>query len=60
MLEPKKTGRPTKKPSIAELDMLYRNMTVRELANHYEVAEVTVRRWIAAYRKELREKKGEI
>lgn len=54
MLEFKKPGRPSKKPTMAELDMLYQNMTLKELATHYGVAESTAKKWIIGYRKELR------
>ena len=46
-------GRPSKRPSNAELAMLYSSMTAKELANHYGVAEATVRTWIQKARKEV-------
>ena len=52
MIEWKKNGRPTKRPSEAELSMLYSQMTAKELAERYSVTEQTVRRWISFYRKE--------
>ena len=56
MLECKRAGRPSNKPTMAELDMMYQHMTAKELANHYGVAEVTVKKWIYRYRKELKRK----
>lgn len=52
MLEPKRGGRPSKKPTIEELDYLYQKKTAREIAAFYGVTENTVRRWIHEYRKE--------
>ena len=48
----KQSGRKSKKPSKVELEMLYSQMSAREVAEHYEVAESTVRKWIGEYRKE--------
>ena len=55
MLEVKKGGRPTKKPSIEELDKMYANMTAKEIAIKFGVTEQTVRRWICNYRKEQKQ-----
>ena len=52
MLKPKKNGRPSKKPTMEELDYLYTQKTAREIAAFYGVTEQTVRRWIHEYRKE--------
>lgn len=52
MLEPKKIGRPSKKPTIEELDYLYSKKTAKEVATLYGVTEQTIRRWIREYRKE--------
>ena len=48
----KQSGRKSKKPTEAELEMLYSQMSAREVAEHYGVAESTVRKWIGKYRKE--------
>lgn len=48
----KQSGRKSKKPSQAELEMLYSQMSAREVGEHYGVAESTVRKWIGEYRKE--------
>lgn len=45
-------GRPSKRPTNAELAMLYQNMTAKEVAEHYGVSEYTVRNWINKARKE--------
>ena len=55
MLEVKKGGRPTKKPSIEELDKMYANMTAKEIAIKFGVTEQTVRRWICNYREEQKQ-----
>ena len=55
MLEVKKGGRPTKRPSIEELDKMYANMTAKEIAIKFGVTEQTVRRWICNYRKEQKQ-----
>lgn len=47
----KKGGRPSKKPSIEMLNMLYQSMTAKEIAEKYGVTESTVRSWIARARK---------
>lgn len=56
MIERKKAGRPSLKPSEEELAMLYKAMTMREVAQHYGVTEQTVKRWIYGYRREARER----
>lgn len=48
----KKGGRPSKKPDINVLNMLYQTMTAKQIAEHYDVKEATVRSWIARARKE--------
>ena len=48
----KQSGRKSKKPSKVELEMLYSQMSGREVAEQYGVAESTVRKWIGEYRKE--------
>lgn len=48
----KKGGRPSKRPSNAELAMLYASMTAREIAEQYGVSVYTVRNWINKARKE--------
>lgn len=52
MIASKKKGRPSKRPSNAELSMLYSGMTAREVAVHYGVALSTVKTWIRLARKE--------
>lgn len=47
----KKGGRPTKKPSLEMLAMLYEQMTAKEIAEQYGVKESTVRSWLWSYRK---------
>lgn len=49
----KKGGRPSKRPSVDMLNMLYGRMTAREIAEQYGVKEATVRSWIARARKEV-------
>lgn len=51
--ERKKGGRPTKRPSLDMLDMLYQTMTAKEIAEQYGVKEATVRSWISRARKEV-------
>ena len=53
MLGKKKGGRPSKKPSAVELDLMYSQMSAREVGEHYGVTEQTVRKWIQAYRSEM-------
>lgn len=48
----KKRGRPSKKPSEAQLDMLYSMMTAREIAEQLGVSTKTVERWIYEYRRQ--------
>lgn len=52
MIEKKKKGKRSKKPTETELSMLYSQMTAKEVGEHYGVAESTVRKWILDYRKE--------
>lgn len=47
----KKSGRPTKKPSLEMLAMLYEHMTAKEIAEKYGVKESTVRSWLWNYRR---------
>lgn len=51
VIKKKVGGRPSKKPSEAELSMLYESMTATEIAEKYGVAVSTVRSWITQYRK---------
>lgn len=51
-LAKKKGGRPSKRPSVEMLNMLYQNMTAKQIADEYGVKESTVRSWIARARKE--------
>lgn len=48
----KKMGRPSAKPSKAELYMLYSGMTRKQVAEHYGVAVSTVARWLHEYKTE--------
>lgn len=48
-------GRPTKRPSNAELSVLYSAMTAKQIGEHYGVSEHTVRNWINKARKEVAE-----
>ena len=49
----KKTGgRPSKRPTNAELAMLYSVMTAKEIAERFDVSVYTVRNWINRARKE--------
>lgn len=52
MLEYKKKGKPSKKPSAEELSRLYETKTAKEIAFQLGVSESTVKHWIADYRKE--------
>ena len=47
----KRRGRPSKKPSETQLDLLYRMMTAKEIAEKFQVSPKTVERWIYEYRK---------
>lgn len=47
----KKGGRPSKRPDLQMLAMLYEQMTAKEIAEKYGVKESTVRSWIARARK---------
>lgn len=58
MIEPKRMGRRSKKPTEAELAMYYSQMTAKECAEHYGVSEQTVRRWVTEYRKEAKRNGG--
>lgn len=58
MIERKKLGRASKKPTEAELASLYSQMTAKEVALHYGVAESTVRKWLADYRRKGDENNG--
>lgn len=51
MIEAKKKGRRSRKPSEQELAMMYSQMTAKEVGERYGVAETTVRRWIREYRR---------
>lgn len=42
----KRSGRPSNRPTDAELAMLYSSMTAKQLAAHYKVSVPTVRAWI--------------
>ena len=55
----KQCGRKSKKPTEAELEMLYSQMTAKEVGEHYGVAESTVRKWILEYRKESKKENAE-
>jgi len=48
----KKRGRPSKKPSDAELASKYQCMTASEIAEEYHVKQSTVESWIYRARKE--------
>jgi uncharacterized protein YjcR len=51
LIETKKRGRkPTPKPNASEINELYKNMTAKELAEHYGVSIYTVKNWIHFYR----------
>lgn len=50
-IKPKKGGRPSKRPNLQMLTMLYEQMTAKEIAEKYGVKESTVRSWIARARK---------
>lgn len=41
-----KSGRPSKRPTLAQLKKDYAKMTVKEVAKKYEVSESTVRTWV--------------
>ena len=45
-------GRPSKRPTNAELAMLYSVMTAKEIAEKFGVSVYTVRNWINKARKE--------
>lgn len=50
-IKTKKGGRPSKRPDLQMLAMLYKQMTAKEIAEKYGVKESTVRSWIARARK---------
>ena len=50
-IERKAHGRPSKRPSQEQLTELYKTMTAKEIGRKYGVPEVTVRSWIAHYRR---------
>lgn len=52
----KRKGRPSKRPERDELYMLYSGMTQNELAEHYGVAKVTIKRWLYDYHKQDKER----
>ena len=52
MFEKKKNGRPTKRPDLQLLSMLYQTMTAKEIAQQYCVSESTVRSWVSRARKQ--------
>lgn len=54
MIERKKSGRPTKRPSSEKLSTMYKTMTAKEISHIYEVSEDTVRSWILYYRRKER------
>ena len=45
-------GRPSKRPTNAELEKLYSVMTAKEIAEKFGVSVYTVRNWINKARKE--------
>ncbi|WP_296110866.1 helix-turn-helix domain-containing protein [uncultured Alistipes sp.] len=55
-LEPKKGGRPAKRPKgeaeMRELAELYQTHTATELAEKYGVKPATIRAWVSRMRKE--------
>lgn len=58
MLEKKHAGRTSKRPDIDTLSNLYAEMSAHEIAVMYGVADATVRRWIAEYRKDIEQQKS--
>lgn len=56
MLAKKRGGRISKRPDINTLSSLYADKSAREIATMYGVAEETVRKWIAEYRRDLKKK----
>lgn len=52
MLLYKKRGRPAKRPSKEEFEMLYPYVSAKELAAKYGVNEQTIRNWASQFRKE--------
>lgn len=45
-IKKKKAGRPTRRPTIEQLAMLYEMSTAADIAKEYEVSVATVRGWI--------------
>ena len=41
-----KSGRPSKRPTLAQLKKDYARMTVKEVSQKYGVSESTVRTWV--------------
>ena len=52
MIPYKKPGRPTKRPTNAQLEMLYSAMTAGEIAKQFKVSETTVRNWLKKARED--------
>ena len=52
MFEKKKNGRPSVRPDLQTLSMLYQTMTAKEIAHQYNVSESTVRSWVSRARKQ--------
>lgn len=52
MIKSKKSGKKSKRPPESELEKMYSEMTAKEIAARYGVAEGTVRTWIREYRME--------
>ena len=52
MFEKKKNGRPSVRPDLSTLSMLYQTMTAKEIAQQYNVSESTVRSWVSRARKQ--------
>lgn len=50
MIKKKTSGRPTIRPTEAELNKLYQKHTAQEIANMYNTKLCTVRAWIKHYR----------
>lgn len=52
MIKAKRKGRPSKRPSNAELEKLYSRMTAKEISEYFRVSLSTVKTWIRLARKE--------
>jgi len=52
MIPYKKPGRPTNRPTNAELELLYSAMTAKEIAKRFKVSETTVRNWLKKARED--------